>query len=98
MRPVELDQLITDLQAEKPHSSVQVQPRSKMVAVVEDTGDRHVFEAKDCQLLLSSPRAVERFFEALDYPEDVFIELHDLVIDPEIMSELESFASTVDEM
>ncbi len=98
MRSVEIEQLIEDLQAEKPHSAVQVQPQSKMVVVIEDTNARHVFEAEECRLLLSSRSTVERIFEALDYPDDVFIELHDLVIDPEIMAELESYASTVDEM
>jgi|SRR5208283_4062696 len=98
MRSVEIEQLIEDLQAEKLHTSVQVQPQSKMVVVVEDTNTRHVFEAEECRLLLSSRNAVERIFEALDYPEEVFIELHGLVIEPDILAELEAYASTVDEM
>lgn len=98
MRPAEVEQLIEDLRAEKPHSSVVIQPQSRMVLVIEEPAARYVFEAEECRLLLSGKNSIERFFEAMDYPEGVFVELHDLVIDPESMTELEDFASTVDEM
>jgi hypothetical protein len=98
MRPAELDQLIEDLKAEKPHSNVLVQADSKMVIVVEETDDRHEFGAEECRLLLSNPKTVERLFEALEYPDEALAELHGLVIDPEVMAELESLVATVDEM
>lgn len=98
MRPTELDQLIEDLRAECPNTGVVAHTGSKMVVVLEENNQRLSFDQKECELLLSSPDSVERLFEALNYPEDVFVELHDLVLDVEVMSELESFASTVDEM
>lgn len=98
MRPVEVEQLIEDLRAEKTPSNVAVQPDSQMVVLTEDDEQRYVFDASECRSLLASSSAVQRLFEALDYPEGAMVELHDLVIEPEVMSELESMASTVDEM
>lgn len=98
MRPVELEQLITDLQSEKLHTGVAVHADSKMVIIDDETDERHSFSADESKLLLSSPDSIRRLFEALNYPDEVFVELHDLTIDPEAMAELESFASTVDEM
>jgi hypothetical protein len=97
-RPSELDQLIADLEAEKPRSSVAVQPDSKMVLVIEENEARYEFDGREAALLLSSRDAVERIFEALLYPEECFVELHNLEIDREVMDELEGFCSTVDEM
>ncbi len=97
-RPTELDQLLDDLRAENPASSVAVQPESKMVLVIEEPQARYEFDGSEAKLLLSSREAVERLFEALLYPEETFIELYSLEIDREIMDELENFCSTVDEM
>lgn len=81
-------------------NTVQVQSQSKMVAVVEDglAKGRHVFSAQECQLLLRDEATVKRFFDALDYPDNIFIEVCDLVLEPEVMTELEAYASTVDEL
>jgi hypothetical protein len=99
MRPPELDQLINDLREEKPRGNTFVQPQSKLIVVIDDDAKaRYVFDADECRLLLADPDSASRLFEALDYPEETFIELHDLAVDPEVMSELEKFASTVDEI
>lgn len=98
MRSQELQQLVEDLKVENPHSGVATQPDSRMVILIEETDDRHELDAEASRLLLSSPESVERLFEALDYPEESFFELHNLEIDSEVMSALESFATTVDEM
>lgn len=98
MRPADVEQLITDLRAEKPHTGVVAQADSKMVVVVEENEARHVFNAEESKLLLSTQESIQRLFEALDYPLEVFVELHGIEIEPDSMSELEKFASTVDEM
>lgn len=69
-----------------------------MVIVLEENGDRIEFKADECRLLLSSPDTVRRLFDALDYPEEVFVEFYGVEIEPEVMSELEDFASSVDDM
>ncbi len=97
-RPSELDQLISDLTEENPVSSVVTQPDSKMVLVIEENETRYEFNAQEAKLLLSSVDAVDRLFEALLYPDESFIELHNLDIDRDVMGQLESFCSTVDEM
>jgi hypothetical protein len=100
MRTPELDQLITELGAEKQPDTVMVQPQSKMVVIAEadDTEERHVFNARECQLLLSSADTVGRLFEALDYPDEAFVELYGLIIEREVMEELEKFSSSIDEL
>jgi hypothetical protein len=98
MRPADVEQLIADLRDEKPHSGVVAQTDSRMVILVEETEARHIFDAGEARLLLSSPESVRKLFEALDYPEEAFVELHGLDIEAETMSELEGLASTVDEM
>jgi hypothetical protein len=97
-RPSELDQLISDLTEENPVSSAVTQPDSKMVLVIEENETRYEFDAREAKLLLSGTDAVDRLFEALVYPDECFIELHNLEIDRDVMGQLESFCSTVDEM
>jgi hypothetical protein len=97
-RPSELDQLISDLEDENPVSSAATQSDSKMVLVIEENDTRYEFDGREAKLLLSGTDAVDRLFEALFYPEECFIELHNIEIDRDVMSELESFCSTVDEM
>jgi len=97
-RPAELTQLLIDLKAEAPDSSVIVNPDSAMTIAFEDQVERHRFTGEECQLLLSSAKAVDRLYEALDYPEESFVELHSLDLDPDVMETLERWASTVDEM
>lgn len=99
MRSIEVEQLITDLREEKPQSAVIVHDKdSSTVVIVEETEERLVFNVEESRLLFSNRETVKRLFEALDYPEEVFVELHGLEIEPETMAELESLASTVDEM
>jgi hypothetical protein len=98
-RPAELVQLLIDLQAEKPESGVITANDSKMVMTFEENQDRYEFTGPECQLILSSGKALDRLYEALDYPEESFIELHNLDgIDPGVMERLEDWAATVDEM
>lgn len=97
-RPAELEQLLEDLRTERPVSNVAVQPESKMVIVVDETEARYEFDGDEAKLLLSSTESVGRLFEAINYPEETFFELHALTVDPDVMTELESFAATVDEM
>jgi hypothetical protein len=97
-RPAELTQLLIDLKAEAPDSTVIVSPDSGMTVAFEDQVERYKFTGEECQLLLSSKKTVDRLYEALDYPEESFIELHSLDIDPDVMETLERWASTVDEM
>jgi len=98
MRSPELEQLIVDLREEKPVTNVVVNSESKLVVVDEMLDDRYEFNSEEAKLLLSSREAVGRLFEVLDYPEETFVELHGMEIDKEVMTELEEFASTVDEM
>ena len=98
MRSPEVEQLITDLRSEKPQSGAVTHEDSTMVMLIEDTEDRHVFNAEESRLLLSNQGSIKRLFEALDYPEEVIVELHGIDLDADSMSELESLASTVDEM
>lgn len=98
-RPAELVQLLTDLKAEARDLPDILTRDSKMVLTVEGEEGQIVFTGEECQLLLSSKKAVDRLYEALEYPEESFIELHSLDgIDPDVMDTLESWASTVDEM
>ena len=96
-RPAEVQRLIEDLGAEKPHSSVISQDDSRLIVTVEDPQARYEFSGPEAKLLLASPNTVERLFEALDYPEETFIDLHSMVVDEEITSALESYSATVDE-
>lgn len=98
MRSPELEQLITELRGENPVSHVVTNPDSKMVIIIEETSDRHEFKAEESRLLLSSADTVRRLFDALDYPEEAFVEFYGIEVDPDVMSELEDFASSVDEM
>lgn len=98
MRPLEVEQLITDLKAERRRSHVTTTNESKMVVNLEETEERHVFTSAECRLLLADTATVERLFEALNFPEEAFIELHEISVDPDVMAELEGYASTVDEM
>lgn len=99
MRTAEIEQLIRDLKDENPVSGVVTQEDSKMVIIDEgDGGKRYSFSAGECRLLLSNPTSVERLFEVLEYPEEAFVELYELVVEPEVMSELDAYAQTVDEM
>lgn len=98
MRSSELEQVITELRGENPVSHVVTNPDSKMVIVIEENDDRHEFKADECRLLLSSADTVRRLFDALDYPEEAFVEFYGIEIEPEVMSELEDFASSVDDM
>lgn len=98
MRSPELEQLITELRGENPVSHVVTNPDSKMVIIIEETNDRHEFKAEESRLLLSSADTVRRLFDALDYPEEAFVEFYGIEVDPDVMSELEDFASSVDEM
>lgn len=97
-RPAELQQLVDELRAEKPKSSVITVEASKLVIAVEDTEDRHEFTAEEAELVLANRDTVDRLFEAMDYPEETFVELHNMTVDEEVMAELEKFSGTVDEM
>jgi|PlaIllAssembly_1097288.scaffolds.fasta_scaffold261981_2 hypothetical protein len=97
-RPAELIQLLDELKGEAPESAVVVQADSRLVVVIDDTEVRYEFTGPEAKLLLASRDTVERLFEALDYPEETFVELQNLTIDEDVMAELESYASTVDEM
>lgn len=99
MRSSEVEQVIEDLRHETPQCAVVPHDKdSSMIVIVEDSEERLIFTVEESKLLLGSRDAVKRLFEALDYPEEAFVELHGLVVEAEIMSELESLASTVDEM
>lgn len=98
-RPDEVVQLLTDLEAEKPDSAILITKDSKMVMTFEGRTDRFEFTGPECQLLLSSRKNVDRLFDALDYPDETFIELHSVEgLDPYVMETLEEWAETVDEM
>lgn len=98
MRSTELEQLIEDLRLESPQCPVTAHDKdSSMVFLFEDE-TREVFNVEECKLLLGSSGSVKRLFEALDYPEEVCVELHGLVVDREVLDELEGLASTVDEL
>lgn len=100
MRSTEVEQLISDLKEENPKSRIVSTPESQMAVIISDVRDRLIFTAEESHLLLANRSTVERLFEALDYPlpDDVFIELHGLTADSEIVTTLEEFAATVDEM
>lgn len=98
MRSPELEQLITELRGENPVSHVVTNPESKMVVIVEESNERHEFKADECRLVLSSADTVRRLFDALDYPEEAFVEFYGIEVEPDVMSELEDFASSVDDM
>jgi len=98
MRSPELEQLITELRAENPVSHVVTNADSKVVVIIEETNERLEFKADECRLILSSADTVRRLFDALDYPEETFVEFYGIEVDPDVMSELEDFASSVDEM
>lgn len=98
MRPAEVEQLIEDLRRERPRSTVVSQPESELVIHIEDTGEKLTFNEDESKLLLANSGTVSRLYEALDYPSETCIELHEMVVDSEVMAELEGYASTVDEM
>ena len=97
-RPNEVQQLVEDLKTENPHSLAVIQPDSKLVVVNEDTDSTLAFNGEEAKLLLSSRDTVDRLFESMGYPDEVFVEIHNIVIEEEIMSALENYASTVDEL
>jgi hypothetical protein len=98
-RTNELQQLLEDLKVEKPESHTVVQPDSKMLVVNDDLEDgTYTFTGEEAKLLLANRDTVDRLFESIGYPEEVFVEIHNITIDEEIMSALEQHASTVDEM
>jgi hypothetical protein len=97
-RPVELAQLLAELKGENPSSTIIIQDDSHLVVVIDDIEAHYDFTGPEAKLLLANRDTVERLFEALGYPEESFIELQNLTIDEEIMVELESYASNVDEM
>lgn len=91
---------LEELQEENLPHTVVTHPGSKMVVVVEDPSKgelRYEFLQEHCKNILSSRDAVERFFEALNFPEEAFVELHELVIDQDVLIKLENTFSTVDE-
>ena len=97
-RPVELTQLLAELKGENPDSTATIQEDSRFLVVIDDSKTRYDFTGPEAKLLLANPDTVERLFEALNYPEESFIELQNLAVDEEVMAELESYASTVDEI
>lgn len=98
MRSSELEQFITELRGENPVSHVVTNSESKMVLIIEDTDERHEFKADEARLILSSVDSVRRFFDVLDYPEEAFVEFYGIEVEPDVMSELETFASSVDDL
>jgi hypothetical protein len=96
--PAELKQLLEDLRAEDPPSDIIAPDGTFMVIVLEPPDKRVELDAESARLVLASSDTVERLFEALDYPEDCFIELHGFTVDASVMSYLERYCSTVDEL
>jgi hypothetical protein len=98
MRPLEVEQLITDLRSQNGKSHVVAGPDGSLVLIQEATNEKIVFNGEEAILLLADTSAVEKLFEALDYPDEMAVELHELVIDDDVLKALEEFTTSVDEM
>jgi hypothetical protein len=100
-RPPELQQLVEDLKAENVNSSTVVQKDSCFIVVLleDDAEKRYKFSSEESKILLASPDTVVRLFEFIDNecPDEIYVELHNLVVDEDVMSKLENYASAVDE-
>jgi hypothetical protein len=96
MRPTEVEALLEELKTQNVRSHVRVDGVGKMIIGNDDV--RYTFTADECKLLLANKENVDTLFEALDYPEDAFVELYGIDTDQEVWGQLEEWSSSVDEL
>jgi hypothetical protein len=97
MKPTAVQALIEDLRAEITESSVGSVPES--FAKIEDAASNNSFtlSREECEFVFHSGLTVRNFHEALGFPDDASVELHDLNITSEALEAAERCFAAVDE-
>jgi hypothetical protein len=97
MKPPAVQALIEDLRAEIAESSVG--STSESFAQVEDATSNTSFTLtrEECECVFHSSQTVRNFHEALGYPDDASVELHDLTISSDALEAVERCFTAVDE-
>ncbi len=97
MKPPAVQALIEDLRAEILESSVG--STSESFAKIEDAATNNSFtlNREECEFVFHSNQTVRNFHEALGYPDDASVELHDLNVTSDALEAVERCFAAVDE-
>jgi hypothetical protein len=98
-KPIDLIQLIEDLDAETHDSSVEAESNSYAVIHTEYSTDESgiKLDEKECKLVFNTEDTAEQLFEALGRPAEATIILSNLVLEDTVTAALERNFAAVDE-
>lgn len=94
-RPEALTTLLEDLLVEAPDHGIVQSAQSE--AIVYTDGNEIVLSADECNVVFHKASTVRQFHEALGSPADAAVELCDLTVNPDVLTELERLFTAVDE-
>jgi hypothetical protein len=97
-KPNMLIQLLTELKSGNLSTSVVTISTSNATVNLSGEPEGIALTSEDCELLFDSPETVQQFYEALNRPADASLELHNVVVEDEVLETLMQVFTSVDEV